>query len=258
MAEEEEYQQKIASLQNQLAEAREAIVARDNDLASLRAHHFRANEASLRIIENIDLDNVLQDVVDAARALTRARYGGITAIEEDGQWGDTFTSGLSPEQYRLLFAVPGRNEFFTHLLEITNGTVTINDVQEYARQLSGQDFELPVPAHSMMVAPCLNGETVVGLIYLSKDEGDSDFTPADEDTLALFGSAAALVITNARRYAHEQKTKARLETLLETPRWGSSFSMLPLMKRSCLTGKRRESLIAYGPMATLLWNSCAK
>ena len=212
----DEQLQTIALLESQLEAAHKTIASLEGDLESLRAHHYRANEASLRIIENIDLDTVLQDVVDAARTLTGARYGGITAIEEDGQWGDMFTSGLSPEQDRLLYAVPGRVEFFAHLLEITQGTVTINDIQEYARQASGQDFELPVPAYSMMVAPCRNGGKIVGLIYLSSDEGDSEFTPHDEETLALFGSAAALVISNARRYAAEQKAKARVETLLDT------------------------------------------
>ena len=43
-----------------------------------------------------------------------------------------------------------------------------------------------------------------------------EFTPEDEETLVMFASQAALVIANARRHREEQRTRADLETLVNT------------------------------------------
>lgn len=42
----------------------------------------RINQASIRTSETLDLDTVLQGVVNGARSLTSARYGGVTARED--------------------------------------------------------------------------------------------------------------------------------------------------------------------------------
>ena len=49
-----------------------------------------------------------------------------------------------------------------------------------------------------------------------KKTEDHKFTPADEETLAIFAAQAALAISNARRYKEEQQTRLRLETLIDT------------------------------------------
>ena len=52
-----------------------------------------------------------------------------------------------------------------------------------------------------------------GSIYVTKKGG---FTVEDEETLAIFASQAALVISNARRYRGEQRARADLEGLVST------------------------------------------
>ena len=52
--------------------------------AALRARISALSAASLRISASLDLETVLNDVVESARALTGARYGAIATIDEAG------------------------------------------------------------------------------------------------------------------------------------------------------------------------------
>ena len=55
---------------------------RENE--ALRERIVTLNAAILRISASLDLDTVLGEVVDSARALTGARYGLIAAVDESG------------------------------------------------------------------------------------------------------------------------------------------------------------------------------
>ena len=69
--------------------------------ATLRDRLSKLSEASLRITENLDLDDyVLQGVIDGARSLTGARYGALVAFDVTGGIETLITSGITPEERR--------------------------------------------------------------------------------------------------------------------------------------------------------------
>ena len=63
---------------------------------ALRARLAALSAASLRISASLDLETVLTEVVESARALTGARFGGITTIDEAGAPQNFVTSGAMP------------------------------------------------------------------------------------------------------------------------------------------------------------------
>ncbi len=65
------------------------------EIETLRNRLSVLSETSVRITEDLDLDTVLQEVVDAARSLTGARISGLTALDDEGRLQDFITSGLS-------------------------------------------------------------------------------------------------------------------------------------------------------------------
>ena len=65
------------------------------EIETLRNRLSVLSETSVRITEDLDLDTVLQEVVDAARSLTGARVSGLTARDDEGRLQDCITSGLS-------------------------------------------------------------------------------------------------------------------------------------------------------------------
>ena len=56
----------------------------------------------------------------------------------------------------------------------------------------------------------------VGNLYVAEKEGGGEFTPEDEETLVMFASQAALVVSNARRHREERRARTGLETLVNT------------------------------------------
>ena len=182
---------------------------------ALRERLTRLSEASIRINETLDFDSVLQVVVDSARDLTEARYGGITVLNDEGRFEEFVASGLTPEERRLLVELPESVQLFRHLNEIS-GPLRVDDLSGYMRSFGMEELRPPVAVTSLLMAPIRNAGVRVGSIYLTKGEEAQEFTREDEETLVMFASQAALVISNARRYRDEQRARADLEALVST------------------------------------------
>ena len=184
---------------------------------SLRERLSRFRDAALRINESLDLDVVLQGVLDSARALTGARYALISPGDENRVPVECFTSGLTTEQAEeYLQQMPDRWEFFNFLVGIEE-PLRLDNFQGFLRDHGLPEFLPPFPvsdAMAYMAAPIRHRGQWTGSIYVSEKEGG--FTAEDEETLAVFASQAALVISNARRYRGEQRARADLEALVST------------------------------------------
>ncbi len=183
------------------------------EIALLRDRTSRLSAASLRIAASLDLDTVLREVVDGARALTGARYGVIATVDAAGAEGDVVTSGLTPEAHRRLVNWAGGRGLFEHFRDLP-GAVRLPDGPAYVRSL-GYTTEL-IPGGPLLGTPVRHQGVVVGLFCLVTKEGGGEFTDEDEKILVLFGSQAATAIANARVYRNERRARADLEALIDT------------------------------------------
>ena len=183
------------------------------EVAALRGHLSRLSEASLRINESLDPDTVLQEVMDNARALTGARYGSITTLDDAGQLLDFITSGLTPEEHERLLALTEGPQLFAYFSSI-QGPVRFRDIASHTRSLGFPEDHPPMK--TLLGTPMRHRGEHVGNLYVAEKEGGGEFTGEDEETLVLFASQAALVISNARRYRDERKARADLEALIDT------------------------------------------
>ena len=171
----------------------------------------RLSEASLRINETLEFDNVLREVVASARDLTTSRYGVFILLDSAGRMREFFGSGMTPEQGRKQWAEPDRVRFFDYVGSIQE-PLRLRDFHSHARTLGLPEF--PPDLMSFLTAPIRHQGEHLGTIYLDEKEGE--YTQEDEETLVLFASQAAMVIAHARRYRDEQRARARLETLIDT------------------------------------------
>ena len=186
------------------------------EIAALRERLSRLSEASLRITEDLDLDAVLQGVLDGARSLTGARMGGITILDDSGQLQDFITSGLTEEDRQRFVNLPGGPEFFAYLSRLPE-PLRLADFSAHTTALGLPEIGPPLgPVGSFLGAPIRLRGVRAGNLYLSDKEGGGEFTPDDEETLAMFASHAAMAIANARRHREEQRARADLETLVDT------------------------------------------
>ena len=175
----------------------------------------RLSEASLRINETLEFDNVLQEVVESARTLTAARYGMIATLNQSGGSEHFFSSGTTAEEHRQLEETPGGIQFFEHIRRIPE-PMRVSDFSSHFQSMGLSGFSSPWPVGAFLAVPIRHQREDVGNIYLAREPDEAAFTREDEETLVLFASQAALVIANARRYRDEQLARARLETLVDT------------------------------------------
>ena len=177
----------------------------------------RLSEASLRINESLNLDTVLQEILDSARSLTDAWCGVIVSLDDKGQVEDFLASGLTDDEAQQLFAMPEGLKIFEYLTAIP-GPLRVPDFASHLRSQGLSEFIPPteISACAYLGAPIRHRGENVGHIYLAKSEPGQEFTREDEETLVMFASQAALVIGNVRKYRDERRTRADLETLIDT------------------------------------------
>ena len=188
---------------------------RDLQIANLRDRLTRLSEAGLRINEDLDFDTVLQEVVDGARTLTSSRYGAITVLDEGGQLSDFIVSGLTEEEYQVLWGMPEGWGFFEYLSGLEE-PLRVPDISSHLESLNMPTIILPILVTSLMVAPIRHHGVGMGTIYLGHGVDRQQFSQEDEETLVLFASQAAMAIANARRHREERLARADLETLIDT------------------------------------------
>ena len=183
------------------------------EIETLRIRLSGLTEAILRINEDLDLDTVLQEIVDAAMTLTNANYSAITTLDESGNLQDVVISGMSNEEKRALMEVPqgwALFEFFTSFEK----PFRTGDLNSYTRQVGFPDGYLP--ANSFLGTRILERNRHIGNIYIGDKESGLEFSREDEETLEMFANQAAIAIANARRYGEQRRDRADLEALLNT------------------------------------------
>ena len=188
---------------------------RDREMAALRDRLSRLSEASLRINESLHLDEVLQGVLDSARALTGARYALITTLDEMGAVDDHLVAGTTVDETRRIWEMPGGWQFFEYLNALSE-PLRVEDFARHAMALGLPEFRPPVPTSAFLVVPIRHRGVSVGTIHVAKGEPGEAFSREDEETLVMFASQVALVVTNARRHREEQRARADVETLIDT------------------------------------------
>ena len=184
---------------------------RENE--ALRARIAALNAAILRINASLDLETVLAEAMESARALTGARWGVIATVDEAGAPGEFVFSGFAPEEQHQLYTWPDSARLFEHLRNLP-GPLRLDDLSAYVRALGIE----PAPAFSRTFqgTPMRHRGADVGSFFLADKADGEGFTDSDEEVLALFASQAASAIVNARIHRGERRARADLEALVET------------------------------------------
>lgn len=172
-----------------------------------RERLLRLSEACLSISDGLELGRVLPEVVSSACFLTNARYGAITTSDDSARMKDFHTSGLTPEESRLLADMPGGWEVFQYLSGLKE-PLRVSNITSHIRSLGLPDLRLPVEVSFILTAPIKCRDLAVGNLYLGRHDEDGAFTHEDEEVLVIFASLAALVISNARIYGKEWRARA--------------------------------------------------
>ena len=186
-------------------------LGRENE--ALRRQISRLGAAILRINESLDLATVLREVVEAACALTAARFGVIATVDEAGNARDFVSTGLTPDEHRGMAQWPDGPTLFEHLRDLPVPLRTA-DMKGYVRGLGFRADALP--SQTLMGVALSRAGVRVGNFFVAGKEDGGTFSAEDEEIMVLFASQAASAIVNARTYRDEQRSRADLEALVDT------------------------------------------
>jgi len=143
---------------------------------------------------------VFQEVVDAARSLTRASRACLVVVDDAGQFEAFVTSGVTATEHQLMLKVPDGIEIFHYLAQMSEPLRVAN----FASHLT--TVGLPAigprlrPVTSFLGAPIRHRGRHVGNVNLSDQQDGRTFTQEDEDTLRMFAAHTATATFNAHRY----------------------------------------------------------
>ena len=168
-------------------------------------------DAGIAVTSELSLDAVLQRIVEAAAAITGARYAALGVIDRSGQRLERFvTTGLSTEEHARIGELPrGRGIL----------GVLINDARPLRLEELGSDpraVGFPAnhpPMGSFLGVPILLRGVAYGNLYLT--EKDGGFTDEDEELVLLLAAQAAVAVENARLYESATRWSRQLESLNE-------------------------------------------
>jgi signal transduction histidine kinase len=170
-------------------------------------------EAGVAITAELSLDALLQRLVEAAAALTGARFAALGVIDRERSGLERFlTTGMDAETQEAIGHLPRGRGILGALIHDAV-PLRLHDLGEDPRAVGFPPNHPPmrtflgVPIHLRGVA--------YGNLYLTEKEGGEDFTEEEEELVTLLASQAAVAIENARLYEAATGWSKQLESLNE-------------------------------------------
>ncbi len=153
--------------------------------------------ASLELVSDLSLDTLLERIVQLARDLAGARYAALGVMDENGDLSQFIPVGMSKEQIERIEHPPvGRG--LLGMMGEQRSPVRIPNIAEDPHSIG---FPPNHPRmRSFLGVPVLQGDRILGQIYLTDKMNYHEFTEQDERVLETLAAYAAVAITNARLY----------------------------------------------------------
>ncbi|MGW0933016.1 sensor histidine kinase [Streptomyces sp. NPDC002644] len=155
-------------------------------------------EAVLSVGRELDLQQALRGIVEAAAVLVDARYAALGVIGTDGQRLSAFhTVGVGEEEAARIGPYPEGHGILGELIRRPE-PLRLTKLSEHAAS-----FGLPPghpPMNSFLGVPIRVRDQVFGNLYLTEKRGGAQFDEDDESVLSTLAVAAGVAIDNARLY----------------------------------------------------------
>ncbi|MEU3102433.1 sensor histidine kinase [Streptomyces griseoflavus] len=192
------HEARIRLPQLRLDELLEELQARLDAARGTRDRVHSLLEAVLSVGRELDLEQALRSIVEAAAALVDAEYAALGVIGPDGDRLSAFhTVGVGEEQIARIGPYPEGHGILGELIRHP-------EPLRLAR-LSDHPASYGFPAHhppmnSFLGVPIRVRDHVFGNLYLTEKRGGQQFDEDDESVLATLAVAAGVAIDNARLY----------------------------------------------------------
>ncbi|MFD7072792.1 GAF domain-containing protein [Nocardioides sp. NPDC059952] len=144
----------------------------------------------------LSIDDLLNRIVEVAKALAGARYAALGVLASGGErrLRVFINRGLTPEQELRIGDLPTGHGLLGLLIDHPE-PVRLRDIEEHPAS-----FGFPAhhpPMRSFLGVPVRIGEKVFGNLYLTEKTDGAEFTDQDESIVVALAAAAGVAIENA-------------------------------------------------------------
>ena len=167
------------------------------------------HRASLELVSDLSLETVLERIVTLAREQSGARYAALGVVNDAGDLVQFIPIGMNKQEIERLAHPPiGRG-----LLGALRNELEPVRIPEISTDPRSVGFPKNHPEmHSFLGVPIVQGERLLGQIYLTDKMDYPEFTIEDERVLETLAAYAAIAITNARHYDQFVRRDRELQT----------------------------------------------
>ena len=158
--------------------------------------------AVLAMSRHLEVREVLQTIVASARELLGAEYAALGVPDDHGGFAQFVVDGVSDEQWKAIGPLPRQHGILAAMLHEASAQ-RLTDVRKDPR------FEGWPSAHPDMSdflgMPVLDGDEILGALFLANKKGPSGFGDEDEALLRTLAAHAAIALVNARLYERSRE-----------------------------------------------------
>jgi signal transduction histidine kinase len=157
------------------------------------------SDAVLGVAANLSVDEVLQNLVDAAPELVGARYAALGIPDREGGFRRFLVSGMSDELIGSMGPLPRTHGMLGAMLEQRTSYRT-DDIHQDPRFRGWWPRQHP-DMRSFLGVPIISPDgTILGSFYLTEKIDADAFDGEDQALIELLAAHASIAITNARLY----------------------------------------------------------
>jgi signal transduction histidine kinase len=153
--------------------------------------------AVLAVAAHRSVRDVLQTIVGTARSLLDADYAALGVPDDQGGFAEFVVDGVSDELWAAIGPLPRQHGMLGVMLS-DPAPQRLPDLRADPR-FGWWPAAHPV-MHGFIGMPVLDGDEILGAIYLADPRGRDEFSEDDERLLGVLAAHAAIALTNARLF----------------------------------------------------------
>ena len=146
---------------------------------------------------DLNLEATLNRIIDAAMALTGARFGALGVRGDDGRLATFLHAGMDEQTARRIGHPPVGKGLLGFLLE-QHEPLRLDDLREHPATAGFPEHHPPMAA--FLGVPILIRGTVFGSLFLTDLPSERTFTESDEVVATALAAAAGVAVDNAQLF----------------------------------------------------------
>ncbi|MEU5095629.1 GAF domain-containing sensor histidine kinase [Streptomyces sp. NPDC020996] len=199
--------------QLRLDELLEELQARLDAARGTRDRVHSLLEAVLSVGRELDLEQVLHSIVEAAAVLVDAEYAALGVIGPDGKRLSAFyTVGVSEDQIARIGPYPEGHGILGELIR-RPAPLRLAKISEHPASYGFPPHHPPM--NTFLGVPIRVRDQIFGNLYLTEKRGGMQFDEEDESVLSTLAVAAGVAIDNARLYEESRQRERWLQANAE-------------------------------------------